>query len=41
MNAVFVDGSVHFISWGIDPELFNMLGHKSDGGVVTLGGDIN
>ena len=34
MNAVFVDGSVHFIQWGIDPNVFNMLGHKSDGGVI-------
>jgi prepilin-type processing-associated H-X9-DG protein len=36
INAVFVDGSVHFIRYGIDPNLFNMLGHKSDGGVVSL-----
>jgi prepilin-type N-terminal cleavage/methylation domain-containing protein/prepilin-type processing-associated H-X9-DG protein len=36
INAVFVDGSVHFIKFGIDPNVFNMLGHKSDGGVVTL-----
>jgi prepilin-type N-terminal cleavage/methylation domain-containing protein/prepilin-type processing-associated H-X9-DG protein len=40
MNAVFVDGSVHFIKFGIDPNIFNMLGHKSDGGVVSLT-DIN
>jgi prepilin-type N-terminal cleavage/methylation domain-containing protein/prepilin-type processing-associated H-X9-DG protein len=37
MNAVFVDGSVHFIAWGIDPNLFNLLGHKSDGQVVSIG----
>jgi prepilin-type processing-associated H-X9-DG protein len=36
INAVFVDGSVHFIRYGIDPNTFNMLGHKSDGGVVSL-----
>ena len=36
MNAVFVDGSVHHIKFGIDPNVFNMLGHKSDGGVISL-----
>jgi prepilin-type N-terminal cleavage/methylation domain-containing protein/prepilin-type processing-associated H-X9-DG protein len=35
-NAVFVDGSVHHIKYGIDPNVFNMLGHKSDGGVIQL-----
>jgi hypothetical protein len=36
INAVFVDGSVHHIKFGIDPTVFNMLGHKSDGGVIPL-----
>jgi prepilin-type N-terminal cleavage/methylation domain-containing protein/prepilin-type processing-associated H-X9-DG protein len=38
INAVFVDGSVHHIKYGIDPNVFNMLGHKSDGGVIQLDG---
>jgi prepilin-type N-terminal cleavage/methylation domain-containing protein/prepilin-type processing-associated H-X9-DG protein len=37
INAVFVDGSVHHIKYEINAELFNMLGHKADGGVVSLG----
>jgi prepilin-type N-terminal cleavage/methylation domain-containing protein/prepilin-type processing-associated H-X9-DG protein len=36
INAVFADGSVHHIRFGVDPNVFNMLGHKSDGGVFTL-----
>jgi prepilin-type N-terminal cleavage/methylation domain-containing protein/prepilin-type processing-associated H-X9-DG protein len=36
INAVFVDGSVHLIRFGIEPNLFNMLGHKSDGGVIQI-----
>jgi prepilin-type N-terminal cleavage/methylation domain-containing protein len=36
INAVFVDGSVHHIKFGVDPNVFNMLGHKSDGGVISL-----
>jgi prepilin-type N-terminal cleavage/methylation domain-containing protein/prepilin-type processing-associated H-X9-DG protein len=33
-NAVFADGSVHFISYGIDPTIFNRLGNRSDGQVI-------
>jgi prepilin-type processing-associated H-X9-DG protein len=36
INAVFLDGSVHQIKYGIDAVLFNRLGHKSDGGVIPL-----
>lgn len=36
-NAVFADGSVHNIKYGIDPQVFNALGHRSDG--TTLGQD--
>ncbi len=31
MNAGFADASVHSISYDIDRELFNRLGHRSDG----------
>jgi prepilin-type N-terminal cleavage/methylation domain-containing protein/prepilin-type processing-associated H-X9-DG protein len=34
-NAVFADGSVHFIPYSIDPATFNYLGNKSDGQVVN------
>jgi prepilin-type N-terminal cleavage/methylation domain-containing protein/prepilin-type processing-associated H-X9-DG protein len=34
-NAVFADGSVHSISYTIDPLLFSYLGNKSDGQVVN------
>jgi hypothetical protein len=30
-NAVFADGSVHNIKYGIDTDVFNALGHRSDG----------
>jgi prepilin-type N-terminal cleavage/methylation domain-containing protein len=30
-NAVFADGSVHNIKYGIDPDVFNALGHRADG----------
>ena len=30
-NAVFGDGSVHNISYSIDPQVFNSLGHRCDG----------
>jgi len=36
-NAVFADGSVHNIKYGIDPDVFNALGHRSDG--TTLNSD--
>jgi prepilin-type N-terminal cleavage/methylation domain-containing protein/prepilin-type processing-associated H-X9-DG protein len=38
MNAVFVDGSVHTISYDIDPQLFDNLGDRRDGNVVDLSG---
>jgi prepilin-type processing-associated H-X9-DG protein len=31
INAVFADGSVHNIKYGIDADVFNALGHRSDG----------
>jgi prepilin-type N-terminal cleavage/methylation domain-containing protein/prepilin-type processing-associated H-X9-DG protein len=34
-NAVFADGSVHSISYAIDPLLFSYLGNKSDGQVIN------
>jgi prepilin-type N-terminal cleavage/methylation domain-containing protein/prepilin-type processing-associated H-X9-DG protein len=34
-NAVFADGSVHSISYAIDPLLFSYLGNKSDGQVIS------
>jgi prepilin-type processing-associated H-X9-DG protein len=37
MNAVFADGSVHSIKYGIDPEVFNALGNMDDG--TTLHSD--
>ncbi|TWT87669.1 Fimbrial protein precursor [Pseudobythopirellula maris] len=35
MNTVFADGAVHFISFDIEVESFNLLGHRHDGEVVT------
>jgi prepilin-type N-terminal cleavage/methylation domain-containing protein len=37
MNAVFADGSVHNVKYGIDPQVFNALGHRADG--TTLHSD--
>ena len=34
MNAVFGDGSVHTISYDIDPKMFDRLGDRRDGEVV-------
>jgi prepilin-type N-terminal cleavage/methylation domain-containing protein/prepilin-type processing-associated H-X9-DG protein len=31
MNAVFADGSVHNVKYGVDPQTFNALGHRDDG----------
>jgi prepilin-type N-terminal cleavage/methylation domain-containing protein len=31
INAVFADGSVHNVKYGIDPEIFNALGNINDG----------
>jgi len=36
INAVFGDGSVRTVRYSISPEMFNRLGHRSDGQVVTL-----
>lgn len=35
MNSVFGDGSVHFISYDVDREQFNRLGHRYDGEVLS------
>jgi prepilin-type processing-associated H-X9-DG protein len=37
INAVFADGSVHNIKYGIDPDVFNALGNMDDG--TTLHSD--
>jgi prepilin-type N-terminal cleavage/methylation domain-containing protein len=37
MNAVFADGSVHNVKYGIDPQVFNALGNRDDG--TTLHAD--
>jgi prepilin-type processing-associated H-X9-DG protein len=34
MNSVFGDGSVHTINYDVDREMFNRLGHRSDGEVL-------
>jgi prepilin-type N-terminal cleavage/methylation domain-containing protein/prepilin-type processing-associated H-X9-DG protein len=31
INAVFADGSVHNIKYGVDPEIFNAIGNINDG----------
>ncbi len=36
LNVVFADGSVHAISYEIDPVLFNNLGDRQDGNIVDL-----
>ncbi|QDV74368.1 DUF1559 family PulG-like putative transporter [Botrimarina mediterranea] len=36
INSVFADGSVHFISFGVDPENFNRMGHRRDGETVDV-----
>jgi prepilin-type N-terminal cleavage/methylation domain-containing protein/prepilin-type processing-associated H-X9-DG protein len=38
INAVFADGSVRSIRFGIDPTLFNFLGHRCDGRVLDPSG---
>jgi prepilin-type N-terminal cleavage/methylation domain-containing protein len=35
INAVFGDGSVHNIKFGIDPQTFNFLGMRNDGRNIT------
>jgi prepilin-type N-terminal cleavage/methylation domain-containing protein/prepilin-type processing-associated H-X9-DG protein len=37
INALFADGSVTSISYDIDRETFNRLGHRSDGEPITQG----
>jgi prepilin-type N-terminal cleavage/methylation domain-containing protein/prepilin-type processing-associated H-X9-DG protein len=34
-NAVFADGSVHSLSYSIDPTVFSFLGNKSDGQAIS------
>lgn len=34
VNAVFADGAVHSISYDIDYNIFNNLGHRSDGATI-------
>jgi prepilin-type N-terminal cleavage/methylation domain-containing protein/prepilin-type processing-associated H-X9-DG protein len=34
-NCLFADGSVRIIQYSVRDEVFNMLGHKSDGGVLA------
>lgn len=36
INCVFVDGSVHTISYEIDPVAFNRLGAKNDGQLIDM-----
>jgi prepilin-type N-terminal cleavage/methylation domain-containing protein/prepilin-type processing-associated H-X9-DG protein len=35
INAVFADGSVHHVKYGISADVFNALGHRSDGLPLT------
>jgi hypothetical protein len=35
MNAVFADGSVRLIKYGIDPEVFNNLAHRQDNVAIS------
>ncbi len=37
MNALFADGSVHSVKYGIEPQVFNALGNRDDG--TTLNND--
>ncbi|QDV76089.1 DUF1559 domain-containing protein [Botrimarina mediterranea] len=34
INTAYADGSVHMISFGVDQEMFNRLGHRSDGETI-------
>jgi prepilin-type processing-associated H-X9-DG protein len=38
MNVAFADASVHMIDYDIDQELFNRIGHRSDGDSTNLEG---
>jgi len=33
-NAVFADGAVHSISYDIEPEIFDGMGNRDDGGII-------
>jgi prepilin-type processing-associated H-X9-DG protein len=35
MNGVYVDGSVHFITWSVEPAVFRNLCVRNDGNVLT------
>jgi prepilin-type N-terminal cleavage/methylation domain-containing protein/prepilin-type processing-associated H-X9-DG protein len=39
INALFVDGSVHFLRFGIDPRVFAALGDRQDGRIIPVGDD--
>jgi prepilin-type N-terminal cleavage/methylation domain-containing protein/prepilin-type processing-associated H-X9-DG protein len=39
MNAVFADGSVHNVKFGIDPDTFNALGNINDGTILAQSSD--
>ncbi len=36
MNSVFADGSVHFIDFDVNVEMFNRLAHRADGEIIDL-----
>jgi prepilin-type N-terminal cleavage/methylation domain-containing protein len=36
MVSGFADGSVHFISYDLEPRIFNNLGHRSDGSMIEM-----
>ncbi|MEQ8211604.1 MAG: DUF1559 domain-containing protein [Lacipirellulaceae bacterium] len=36
MNGVYGDGSVHFLNYEIDREIFNLLGNRADGEVTQI-----
>ncbi|GIW80127.1 MAG: prepilin-type N-terminal cleavage/methylation domain-containing protein [Gemmatales bacterium] len=36
INALFGDGSVRMISYGVDLTMFNYMGHRADGATVTF-----
>jgi prepilin-type N-terminal cleavage/methylation domain-containing protein len=39
INAVFGDGSVHMVKFGIDPQTFNALGRMDDGTILHVSDD--
>jgi prepilin-type N-terminal cleavage/methylation domain-containing protein/prepilin-type processing-associated H-X9-DG protein len=36
INALFADGSVRLIQYSVRPQVFNSLGHRSDGAVINF-----